>query len=160
MRPSYIAAFLSFLLQFVDGAVYPKFFQQNDILAAKALIQLEADASQNGFPSKSCTLQNAAVRQEWGNFTHQERTNYINAVLCLASKPSITPRSQVPGARSRYDDFVATHMNQTLNIHATGNFLSWHRYFVWTYEKALREECGYRGYQPVSRSASQLYGLA
>jgi hypothetical protein len=31
------------------------------------------------------------------------------------------------------------------------NFLSWHRYFVWTYETALREECGYKGYQPVSR---------
>lgn len=29
-----------------------------------------------------------------------------------------------------------------------GNFLSWHRYFTWTWEKALREECGYEGYQP------------
>lgn len=27
-------------------------------------------------------------------------------------------------------------------------FLAWHRYFVWQYEKALREECGYKGYQP------------
>ena len=24
----------------------------------------------------------------------------------------------------------------------------WHRYYVWAYEKALREECGYTGYQP------------
>lgn len=29
-----------------------------------------------------------------------------------------------------------------------GNFLSWHRYFTWTYEHALRAECGYKGYQP------------
>jgi tyrosinase len=29
-----------------------------------------------------------------------------------------------------------------------GNFLSWHRYFTWTWERALREECGYEGYQP------------
>ena len=29
-----------------------------------------------------------------------------------------------------------------------GNFLSWHRYFTWIWEKALREECGYEGYQP------------
>lgn len=29
-----------------------------------------------------------------------------------------------------------------------GNFLTWHRYLVHTYETALREECGYRGYQP------------
>lgn len=43
---------------------------------------------------------------------------------------------------------MATHINQTLTIHYTGNFLSWHRYYVWVYEKALREECGYTGYQP------------
>lgn len=30
------------------------------------------------------------------------------------------------------------------------NFLSWHRYFVHTFETALRDECGYTGYQPVS----------
>ena len=40
------------------------------------------------------------------------------------------------------------HINQTLTIHGTGNFLSWHRYFVYTYETALRTECGYTGYQP------------
>jgi hypothetical protein len=27
--------------------------------------------------------------------------------------------------------------------------MPWHRWFVYTYEKALREECGYTGYQPV-----------
>lgn len=32
-----------------------------------------------------------------------------------------------------------------------GNFLTWHRYFTWAYENALRKECGYEGYQPVSR---------
>ena len=87
-----------------------------------------------------------------------EKTAYINAVLCLQSKPSLTG-SFVPGAKSRYDDFVAIHINQTLTIHGTGNFLSWHRYFVYTYEKALREECGYTGYQPYlnwGRYASDL----
>ena len=29
-----------------------------------------------------------------------------------------------------------------------GNFLTWHRYYTWTYEQALRNECGYTGYQP------------
>lgn len=33
-------------------------------------------------------------------------------------KPSISG-DLVPGARSRYDDLVATHINQTLTIHAT-----------------------------------------
>jgi len=55
----------------------------------------------------------------------------------------------VPGARSRFDDFVATHINQTLAIHYTGNFLAWHRYYTWLYEEALRNECGYTGNQPV-----------
>lgn len=29
-----------------------------------------------------------------------------------------------------------------------GNFLSWHRYFTWSYEQALKAECGYNGTQP------------
>lgn len=57
-----------------------------------------------------------------------EKTDYIDAVRCLMTKPSITPPEVVPGARTRYDDFVATHMNLTQTIHLTGNFLTWHRY--------------------------------
>lgn len=30
----------------------------------------------------------------------------------------------------------------------TGNFLYWHRYFIHTFETALRDECGYDGYLP------------
>lgn len=48
----------------------------------------------------------------------------------------------------RYDDFAAIHINQTLSIHGTGNFLTYHRYLTWLYEKALRDECGYSGAQP------------
>lgn len=40
-------------------------------------------------------------------------------------------------------------MNQTNNIHLTGNFLSWHRYFIWLYEQALQQECVYEGSLPV-----------
>jgi len=36
----------------------------------------------------------------------------------------------------------------TPNVHGTANFLHWHRYYVWAYEFALRNECGYKGYQP------------
>ena len=36
-----------------------------------------------------------------------------------------------------------------MQIHYTGNFLSWHRYYTWLYEEALRNECGYTGTQPV-----------
>ncbi|MBW0462316.1 hypothetical protein O181_002031 [Austropuccinia psidii MF-1] len=88
------------------------------------------------------------IRREWGKLSKEERRSYIDAVLCLQSKPSITPSSEVPGAKSRYDDFVATHINQTLYIHGTANFLSWHRYFLRSFEKALQDECGYEGHQP------------
>lgn len=50
----------------------------------------------------------------------------------------------------QFDDFVVTHINQTLSIHFTGNFPPWHRWFLYQYEKALQDECGYNGTQPVS----------
>ena len=78
----------------------------------------------------------------------KERKAYIKAVQCMFTSPSKSDPALVPGAKNRYDDFVAQHINQTTTIHGTGNFLSWHRYFVHGYEKALREECGYTGYQP------------
>jgi tyrosinase len=69
-------------------------------------------------------------------------------VKCLQTKPSLLPPGLVPGALSRYDDFVATHINQTLGIHLDGVFLSWHRQFIWLFEKALQDECGYQGTLP------------
>ena len=78
----------------------------------------------------------------------KERKAYIGAVQCLLASPSRSDPVLVPGAKTRYDDFVAQHINQTGTIHGTGNFLSWHRYFVHGYEKALKEECGYKGSQP------------
>jgi hypothetical protein len=59
-------------------------------------------------------------------------------------------------SKSRYDDFVGVHINMTTTIHNTGNFLGYHRYFLHTYEKALRDECGYTGYAPVSIFAQYL----
>lgn len=82
--------------------------------------------------------------------TIAERKDYIQAVQCLQTKHSKSDPAWAPAARTRYDDFVAIHVNQTMFIHGNGLFLTWHRYFVWAYEQALRNECGYKGYQPVS----------
>jgi hypothetical protein len=84
-----------------------------------------------------------------GTLTSAERLAYTKAVNCLLSKPANTPSSLAPGAKSRFDDFVAVHINQTMTIHYSGTFLSWHRYYTWLYEEALRTECGYTGTQPV-----------
>lgn len=47
----------------------------------------------------------------------KDRLAFIDAVLCLQSKPSIAAPGLVPGARSRFDDFQAVHINQTFLIH-------------------------------------------
>lgn len=82
-----------------------------------------------------------------GTLSTSTKKAYISAVLCLRQKPSSTYPS-VPGARNHFDDFQAIHINQTFLIHFNAVFLPWHRYFTWAYERALREECGYDGYQP------------
>ncbi|TGO34971.1 hypothetical protein BHYA_0175g00240 [Botrytis hyacinthi] len=95
-----------------------------------------------------CTSQNIVYRQEWGSLSERSRKDYIKAVQCLQSKPPRSTKEDVPGARSRYDDFSATHIKVTPYVHFSGLFLHFHRYLVYLYEKALREECGYKGYQP------------
>jgi hypothetical protein len=48
-----------------------------------------------------------------------DRKAYIAAMLCIMEKPSKLDPTKFPGAKTRYDDFVVVHMNQTLNIHGT-----------------------------------------
>ncbi|KFY07699.1 hypothetical protein V492_06902 [Pseudogymnoascus sp. VKM F-4246] len=122
----------------------------SDVLAGMGMINVAISqlTSGAGHDTKKCSLRTAVVRREWSTMSNSERTAYTNAVLCLATKPSKSPAGFAAGAKNRYDDFVAHHVNSTLNIHGTANFLAWHRLFVWNYEEALRNECGYKGYQP------------
>ncbi|CZT13014.1 related to monophenol monooxygenase (tyrosinase) [Rhynchosporium agropyri] len=106
------------------------------------------DAYRSINTNRTCTPHNISVRKEWGSLSGKERIAYTDAVLCLQSKSSLTPPELIPGARSRFDDFVGTHINQTNFIHYSGTFLAWHRYFVYVYVEALRNECGYKGDQP------------
>ena len=141
-----------------------------------------------------CTKDKLSVRREWygpsiapwgfltdgprGDLSKPDRKAYLDAVVCLFNKPSKLDSKQFPGAKSRYDDFVVVHMNQTLTIHGTvrepyapqsrgrrgkgvvatdstqGNFLSWHRYYTWNWERVLRAECGFKGTQPVRDQAA------
>lgn len=48
-----------------------------------------------------------------------DRKAYTAAMLCIMQKPSKLDQTKFPGAKSRYDDFVVVHMNQTLSIHST-----------------------------------------
>ena len=51
------------------------------------------------------------------SLSKQQRIDYTAAVRCLQKKPHILPNTQVPGARSRFDDVIATHILQAPYIH-------------------------------------------
>lgn len=70
----------------------------------------------------------------------------MRAVECLMDKETLNP--DVDGARSRFDDFGVLHFKLLNRVHLSALFLLFHRYFIWTYEEALRNECGYDGTFP------------
>ncbi|KAJ1335802.1 tyrosinase [Microdochium nivale] len=85
------------------------------------------------------------VRVEWNRMTSGNKTAFINAISCLATKPSKVGQDWNP---SLFGDFYYTHSLQVNWIHSVDTFLPWHRYFVYAFEKVLRTECAYRGPMP------------
>lgn len=93
--------------------------------------------------TKGCSIFNASIRRDWyaaapmkdahekesnadqqnrALMTKAERRDYIQAAKCLYEAPSklhAADPQTYPGLRSRYDDFVAVHLEQTLSIHGT-----------------------------------------
>ncbi|KAJ4297425.1 hypothetical protein N0V88_004348 [Collariella sp. IMI 366227] len=84
--------------------------------------------------------QKPILRKEWRTLNKHEKSSYISAVKCILKKPARTPAFNNTGVISRYDDLVYTHIQQTFSMHYTGHFLAWHRYYVATYERMLRED--------------------
>ena len=99
------------------AAFTPASTSGTDKLYAQGLVNLAKYELKNNPPS-SCSISTGYVRQEWSALSAAQKTAYISAVQCLQSKPSKSG-SLAPGAKSRYDDFVAAHINQTLTIHGT-----------------------------------------
>ncbi|OOQ82521.1 monooxygenase [Penicillium brasilianum] len=96
--------------------------------------------------SLAAQCKNPPQRKEWRQLTKSERSSYLNAVTCLARKPDVTGGLQ--NATNLFQSFQATHSEQNGDIHWVGFFALWHRYFTATYERYLREVCGYKGAQP------------
>lgn len=128
-----------------DGFPYP--LDNTDKLEEASLAKFQAYLAKKT-TSHGCTLENAVRRQEWHDLTVAQREEYIRAVLCLQSLPPKADKKKYPGLNNRYDDFVLTHETQAHHLHSTPHLFPAHRLYIWAYEKALREECGYTGYQP------------
>lgn len=96
--------------------------------------------------STSCTWNNADVRKEWRTLPAATRKEFTDAVICLQKmEPQVMTADQAadyPGVKSRYDEFVATHINYTYNIHDTADFFAWHRGFTHFMEQDLKVLCG------------------
>lgn len=52
-----------------------------------------------------------------GTLPAKARRDYIKAVKCLTRKPPKSSKTDVPGARSRFDDWVALHIKEASNVH-------------------------------------------
>ncbi|EEU41258.1 uncharacterized protein NECHADRAFT_83487 [Fusarium vanettenii 77-13-4] len=135
------------------------------LLAAYAVAVLACPSPANEQPAAKCSQ--LRVRKECSS----EQAAYIDAVQCLKNAPS-KGTSVFDTLQSRYDDFVALHINATrggqdapslidqppnngtqpqitiYGVHGVGVFLPWHRYAIWTFESVLRTECNYTGTQP------------
>jgi len=106
----------------------------------------------NARKDQTCSFDNAAVRVEFRNMTLDQRKSFTDAVTCLTQlPPQMMPEDQAdqyPGIKSRYDEYVATHINYTTNIHMTADFLAWHRFFTYNFEQDLKNHCGFTGNMP------------
>lgn len=81
------------------------------------------------------------TRIEWRNYSSSDRQAFVDAIACLANLPSAG--SAFSPSTSRYEDLVRTHQKMTPEVHGNGIFILWHRYYVYTFEQALRTQCGF-----------------
>ncbi|KAL8391827.1 hypothetical protein RB595_002145 [Gaeumannomyces hyphopodioides] len=84
-------------------------------------------------------------RMPWHAMPDEAKRAYLAAEVCVLSSPA--KLSVVPGAKTRWDELVGLHQVHALQIHSTGTFLPYHRYFLHAHEFLLRE-CGYGGGLP------------
>jgi tyrosinase len=82
---------------------------------------------------------NPNMRYEWRDFSLADRTNFMDSIVCLIKKPA---SGNFAPATNRFEDLARLHQLYMPNVHGNAKFLMWHRYFLWTFEQVLRDECG------------------
>lgn len=101
----------------------------------------EAAAVPTVLTSEAATCaSNPNVRFEWRQFSTSDRLAFIAAIKCLMNKP---PSGNFAPATNRYEDLARLHQMYMPNVHGNAKFLVWHRYYLWTFEQILRDECGF-----------------
>jgi len=98
--------------------------------------------------SNWCSSDRQEVRVNFASMPPAERKAYTDAINCIHSKPSSLDNAQYPAAVNRYQDYAVVHVSRTSQVHLSGFFLTWHRYFLHLFENDLRESCGYTGRFP------------
>ncbi|KAH6653465.1 hypothetical protein BKA67DRAFT_537140 [Truncatella angustata] len=83
---------------------------------------------------------NPNQRFEWRDYSDTDRHAFAAAFKCLMDAPS---SGRFPPSQSRYEDLVRVHQMMANTIHGNSIFLLWHRYYVWTLEQIMRDECGF-----------------
>ncbi|TPX17312.1 uncharacterized protein E0L32_012226 [Thyridium curvatum] len=106
---------LALLFGLSAAGIYPP--DVVDKLAEDGMVKLKEYMSMNP-ANGGCTLETAVKRKEWSDLSIEERKDYIQAVLCLQSRPAKTS-ARAPGAKSRFDDYVVVHIQQTPAVHGS-----------------------------------------
>ena len=134
---------LAALPSLIAAAPTPQPWQYTDFPVVDAWLN-------NNRPGKYqyCTEETIKIRRDFDLMEPAERQAYTDAVKCIASKPSQLNQTLYPAATNRYMDYAVTHVNRTRQVHLSGFFLTWHRYYLHLFEEDLRGECGYTGAFP------------
>ncbi|KXJ85958.1 hypothetical protein Micbo1qcDRAFT_127042 [Microdochium bolleyi] len=104
-------------------------------------IETASSASRVGDNARTDRCSNPSVRREWRNMPRVQRKAFLDAVVCLWNAP---PRGISRGAATnRYEELVWVHQQMVRQVHQSGIFLFWHRYYVNVFESMLRQECRY-----------------
>ncbi|KAI1192601.1 hypothetical protein F5X97DRAFT_74986 [Nemania serpens] len=111
----------------------------NDTASPEELAKTNSVLTTGSVSASSCSS-NPNVRFEWDDYSTSDRQALMSAFKCLMNKP---PSGAFSVSKSRWEDFARLHQMYTPNVHQNQKFLPWHRYFIWAFEQALRDECGF-----------------
>lgn len=95
-----------------------------------------------------CTEKNKEIRVDFASMPPAERKAFTDAMKCVMAQPSNLDQTTYPAAINRWFDYASIHVGRTNQVHISGFFLTWHRYFEHLMYQDLRNNCGYKGRWP------------